>query len=240
MATHVLPHRSNPNLPHIQGMGMLPRSSSHPPDMFCWDEPVSRHSLTPHADKQSQTDDPIDMLTQFVIKNPRQVLLILGLDPDKILGVKSRGGEDVFTTNNPSNNGLNSKIVNKTTGTVISFQEWTRDRTRQQRFSAGDLEKNADPVFKAINTLPPSRSLKFNPCSWIPAMYVWFCYSIWDRRTVIASAFKLEAWQYNKINNKVYILSYKGEPIKHVFYYFHHSWWRLTIVRTWQMINVSL
>jgi hypothetical protein len=62
-----LPAHSNPNLPHSQvrqnSTCTLMRSSSHPPEIFRCDEP---EYLT-HADAQTQTDAPIDLL-RYLLK----------------------------------------------------------------------------------------------------------------------------------------------------------------------------
>lgn len=60
---------------------MIARSSSHPPEMFCWDDPTSPHLIT-LVDRGIQTE--ADIIHQYVAENPRKVLEMLGLDPDVI------------------------------------------------------------------------------------------------------------------------------------------------------------
>lgn len=63
----------------------MARSSSHPPEMFCWDEPLSPrtiHCITAVADEETQTE--IDLIHQYITQNPRKTLQMLGLDPDAV------------------------------------------------------------------------------------------------------------------------------------------------------------
>ncbi|CAH0554611.1 unnamed protein product [Brassicogethes aeneus] len=85
---------SNPNIAHIHhhhmSNGILARSTSHPPEMFCWDENPTPpyHALpVPNTEKSTQTlEDHLDVIYQFVTKNPKETLDMLGLDANKILG----------------------------------------------------------------------------------------------------------------------------------------------------------
>ena len=178
-----LPAHSNPNLPDSSlkhcNMVMLPRSSSHPPEMFCSDnsEYVIGSSVTIRIDKETQTDEPTDLFEQFVLQNPHRVLLILGLDPDSILGGRrvsppSSAGITVPTPDMtvPANNVVNTRNCPSNNVTSVSitqptdwiFQPPTAPSVWQQqqhhhRFSAGDI----DDKFRAIGPLPATRSLKF-------------------------------------------------------------------------------
>ncbi|XP_049823691.1 potassium voltage-gated channel subfamily H member 8 isoform X2 [Aethina tumida] len=81
---------SNPNLAHLHHSGILARSSSHPPEMFCWDDnstpPFHALSNVTYEDKETQTvNNYIDIIRQYVIRNPREALRWLGLDPDVIM-----------------------------------------------------------------------------------------------------------------------------------------------------------
>lgn len=80
---------SNPNLTGVMrsssSSGLIARSSSHPPEMFCWDEAVPSHPIqciTAVSDVETQTE--VDILHQYVTQNPRKILEILGLNPDLI------------------------------------------------------------------------------------------------------------------------------------------------------------
>jgi hypothetical protein len=178
-----LPAHSNPNLPDNSlkhcNMVMLPRSSSHPPEMFCSDnsEYVIGSSVNIGIDKETQTDDLTDLFEQFVLQNPHRVLLILGLDPDSVLGgrrvnpLSSAGNvvqasdvtapaNSVVNTRNRPNNSVTSVSVTQPTDWI--FQLPTAPSVWHQqhhRFSAGDI----DDKFRPISPLPATRSLKFQP-----------------------------------------------------------------------------
>lgn len=81
---------SNPNINRIHSNPtnpVLARSSSHPPEMFYWDEPLSPPLiiLPQFVDNSAQTDFD-DLFRQYVLMNPYLVLEILGISPD-ILGL---------------------------------------------------------------------------------------------------------------------------------------------------------
>ncbi|XP_039292753.1 potassium voltage-gated channel subfamily H member 8 isoform X2 [Nilaparvata lugens] len=78
-----LPAHSNPNLPRVNNAGMLPRSSSHPPEMFCWDSQDDSYQPT-LIDCETQTDDLVELIRLFVTLNPRMTLVWLGLDPELV------------------------------------------------------------------------------------------------------------------------------------------------------------
>lgn len=83
---------SNPNITRIphssSGTGMIARSTSHPPEMFCWEEPTTPHHIISYVDREIQTD--FDIIQNIVIENPRRVLEILGLDPDIIFSILNK------------------------------------------------------------------------------------------------------------------------------------------------------
>lgn len=74
------PH-SNPNFPTPvrEGSGVLARSSSHPPDALCWNQPSQLVTVA------CQTDWPTEFLEAWVRSDPHRVLRILGLNPELIL-----------------------------------------------------------------------------------------------------------------------------------------------------------
>lgn len=183
-----LPAHSNPNLPRVHNSGMLPRSSSHPPEMFCWEsEEVSHHSHL--VDTETQTDNPIEMIKVFVRENPRTVIIWLGLDPDFVLHSNTntttfRISSEVNsnkrnTTSNPSlykNDNHHCSVNRSNSATTIKPPppEWLTDPLpppscwsyQHHRFSAGDVtERSAQPIYQNINPVPSSRSLKFHPYS---------------------------------------------------------------------------
>ncbi|XP_050503214.1 potassium voltage-gated channel subfamily H member 8-like [Diabrotica virgifera virgifera] len=86
--------QSNPNIAHlhhspsgIPGNGMLARSNSHPPEMFCWEGPPSPPfpPMRTYIDSQTQTESTVTLMRQYILENPKRVLEIMGLDPEKIM-----------------------------------------------------------------------------------------------------------------------------------------------------------
>ncbi|XP_063930893.1 potassium voltage-gated channel subfamily H member 8 isoform X1 [Zophobas morio] len=80
---------SNPNLHHSgSGNALLARSTSHPPEMFYWEEqqspPLAFRPFPTFAEVGTQTEDD-EMIRRWVTQNPREVLEMLGFDADKIL-----------------------------------------------------------------------------------------------------------------------------------------------------------
>lgn len=154
-----LPAHSNPNLPDKCNTVVLQRSSSHPPEMFCWES--SEPMISFMSDKQTQTDD--HFLEQFVLQNPRRVLLILGLDADAILSKKVSPSEVTIPAN----------VVRNHCGNNVASKDWISQpmpapapppsfwHQQQHRFSAGDI----DDRLRAMNSLTATRSLKFQPFS---------------------------------------------------------------------------
>lgn len=187
-----LPAHSNPNLPRVNNSGMLPRSSSHPPEMFCWESQEVTYAN--YVDTGTQTDNPIEMIKVFVKENPRTVLTWLGLDPDQILNLNISNSmcTTIFkissevnsnnrnTTSNPSlnknDNQHNSFSRSNSTSAIKTSQppEWLTNPLpppscwsyQHHRFSAGDVvERSTQPIYQNINPIPSSKSLKFHPYS---------------------------------------------------------------------------
>ncbi|XP_058788674.1 potassium voltage-gated channel subfamily H member 8 isoform X2 [Phymastichus coffea] len=106
--------QSNPNLPTPSGrrsssgggdgvagsggsIGVLARSSSHPPDALCWNPPTAAAAAAATAAVNSnnnhsrmvnascQTDWPVDLLECWARSDPARCLRILGLDPELLL-----------------------------------------------------------------------------------------------------------------------------------------------------------
>ncbi|KAL3268302.1 hypothetical protein HHI36_007420, partial [Cryptolaemus montrouzieri] len=81
---------SNPNLArsqdHFSGNGVLARSSSHPPEMFCWDEnsavePLKQIRNTVDAETQTENGN---FINEYVLQNPEKILELLGLKCGKL------------------------------------------------------------------------------------------------------------------------------------------------------------
>ncbi|XP_068082449.1 potassium voltage-gated channel subfamily H member 8 [Anabrus simplex] len=82
---YMMPAHSNPNLTHVSNIPVLQRSSSHPPDMFCWETDVPQASCHLTLEKDTQTSMPVDIFERFVLENPCRVLSLLGLNPHMVL-----------------------------------------------------------------------------------------------------------------------------------------------------------
>jgi hypothetical protein len=159
---HPVPAHSNPNLPDSSqkhcNVVALQRSSSHPPEIFCWgnNEPVLRANINVTSDEETQTG--MDLLEQFILLNRRRVLAILGLDADAILGSQTVPSNSTAKTRNRCGNKVTS---------VPQPTDWIPQlppapsfcHQKHHRFSAGDI----DDKFPAIGPLPTTRSLKFQP-----------------------------------------------------------------------------
>lgn len=83
---------SNPNLHHCgSGNEILARSTSHPPEMFYWEEsnspPLAFRPFPTYAEKETQTD--YELLYRYVNQNSKTVLEMLGLDSDNILNKRN-------------------------------------------------------------------------------------------------------------------------------------------------------
>lgn len=83
---------SNPNLNHCgSGNEILARSTSHPPETFCWEEsispPLTFQPFPIYAEKETQTDN--ELLYRYVNQNSRTVLAMLGLNFDNIFNKRN-------------------------------------------------------------------------------------------------------------------------------------------------------
>ncbi|KAJ9599981.1 hypothetical protein L9F63_009723 [Diploptera punctata] len=107
------------------------------------------------SDKQTQTDD--HLLEQFVLENPRRVLLILGLDADAILTKKVSPTEVTIPANVVRNHCGN----NASKDWISQPHNFWHQQHQQHRFSAGDI----DDRLRTVNPLTATRSLKFQPFS---------------------------------------------------------------------------
>lgn len=152
------PTHSNPNL---GGFGMffrgvtsgLPRSSSHPPEIFCWghEEPHSYMDV-----KSTQTDHPCDMFEQYVRENPRRVLTILGLDADLIMSALSCGKRLIISENVPNCDVVSVNWVPR--NSVVPYY-WPNPP--RHRYSADDLFDRNRTQCEDVKTMPHSQSDKF-------------------------------------------------------------------------------
>lgn len=172
------PAHSNPNLPHPMVNNLLPRSSSHPPEIFLRE---GERSLK-FVDAQTQTDIPLGLIKEFVIENSITVLEWLNLDPSIMYKNNQIKKCDIFSGLNI--NSSNSVTFNDDNQQNISFSNHNMSNEHQpdwltmpltppscwnnqhHRFSAGDLNERAtQQISSAMNNVPSSRSLKFHPCS---------------------------------------------------------------------------
>lgn len=140
-----LPAHSNPNIPRVRGNEgdtPLPRSSSHPPEMFCWEDNAERERL---VSAETQTDIPLDYIQQFVLENRQLVLSWLDA---KVC---------VFRE---------TEQKNKSTDWLMDpLPPPTLWNTQHHRFSAGDVTERTSQIL--YQHLPSSKSLKFHPYSWM-------------------------------------------------------------------------
>lgn len=140
-----LPAHSNPNIPRVRGNENdtpLPRSSSHPPEMFCWEDDTERERL---VSMETQTDAPLEYIQQFVLENRQLVLSWLD---SKVC---------VFRE---------SEQKKKPPDWLMEpLPPPTLWNTQHHRFSAGDVTERTSQIF--YQHLPSSKSLKFHPYSWI-------------------------------------------------------------------------
>lgn len=140
-----LPAHSNPNIPRVRGNegdAPLPRSSSHPPEMFCWEDNAERERL---VSAETQTDVPLDYIRQFVLENRQLVLSWLDA---KVC---------VFRETEQKNKSADWLMDPLPPPTL-----WN---TQHHRFSAGDVTERTSQIL--YQHLPSSKSLKFHPYSWM-------------------------------------------------------------------------
>ncbi|KAK9738818.1 hypothetical protein QE152_g9524 [Popillia japonica] len=160
MAAHSNPSinriHSNPTNP------ILARSSSHPPEMFYWDEPLSPPLiiLPQFSDNSTQTDFN-DLFRQYVLQNPYSVLEILGISPD-ILSLTKYKQKLLKSRSTPGD-------VDNFSCTVVNCEEGDADKleivvneTRSARVMFLDDEdvfrRNVKQFFGSI----PSNTDKYN------------------------------------------------------------------------------
>lgn len=140
-----LPAHSNPNIPRVRGNegdAPLPRSSSHPPEMFCWEDNAERERL---VSAETQTDVQLDYIQQFVLENRQLVLSWLDA---KVC---------VFRETEQKNKSADWLMDPLPPPTL-----WN---TQHHRFSAGDVTERTSQIL--YQHLPSSKSLKFHPYSWM-------------------------------------------------------------------------
>lgn len=160
MSTH-----SNPNINRIHSNPsnnpVLARSSSHPPEMFYWDEPLSPPLIiVPQFCENSTQTDFNDLFRQYVLQNPCVVLEILGINPD-VLGLtkykqkllKSRstpGVVDNFylrmesTTNCGSDGDKELVMINENRSVRVMFQDEEAVFNKNVKQFFGSIPSNAD------------------------------------------------------------------------------------------------
>lgn len=121
---------SNPNITDVHhSSGILARSNSHPPEMFCWEgAPPSPRAILPATlmDKETQTDGE-EFLRHFVQENPKIILEILGLDSEKVLNrvnlKKSHSNPDYTSHNDRYNDKCIINLNNKNDCNIVVDEE---------------------------------------------------------------------------------------------------------------------
>jgi hypothetical protein len=159
---------SNPNLHHTgSGNGILARSTSHPPEMFYWEEsssppPLAFRPFPTFADKDTQTDD--ELIRRYVTRNPRKVLEMLGLDAEKILSkAKIRKSfsipDDSAQLNVQSRNCFNSQLED----VAVDIDDETDDGKGEDCPFLWDHDPVDARNFQLFEPITPQNSLlKFN------------------------------------------------------------------------------
>ncbi|KAK6638166.1 hypothetical protein RUM44_008594 [Polyplax serrata] len=153
------PTHSNPNLGgfgmFIRGVTSIPRSSSHPPEMFCWDHEEPHVSNT--ESKSTQTEHPSDMFEQFVKENPRRVLTLLGLDADLITNALNCGKRLIISENAPNCDLVSVNWVPGNSSVVPYY--WPN--LPCHRYSADDLFNRSRSHYEDVKSIPHSQSAKY-------------------------------------------------------------------------------
>lgn len=195
------PTHSNPNLPHFPCSASqtrkqslvehaLARSSSQPPDMFCWDDspihqPNLQFNLRNHllhlktfesSDVDTQTDSCLDIpskstIEQYVLQNPRHILELLGLNPDQLSqqNYLSKIVPEITRTSPILSN--NSFINNNDVELGIVDEELVPKRNSMidwNQWSTNHIQHrysagDAENTFKTENKIPSTHSMKFQP-----------------------------------------------------------------------------
>ncbi|XP_066244999.1 potassium voltage-gated channel subfamily H member 8 isoform X2 [Euwallacea similis] len=120
---------SNPNITDIHhSSGVLARSNSHPPEMFCWDGNQGSKVVSSVVleDKETQTNGE-ELLRHYVQENPKIILEILGLDSEKILNrvnlKKSHSNPDYTCRNDRFNEKCVTSVKNKDDFNIVVDEE---------------------------------------------------------------------------------------------------------------------
>ncbi|GBP28292.1 Potassium voltage-gated channel subfamily H member 8 [Eumeta japonica] len=179
---------SNPNLQWNAPPGQLARSCSHPPDVFCWEErPVTPER--PKLHRSTQTEPFLHSVTQYILEHPATVMLLLGLEPVSTLPpltpadyyeprgrrpsaleqiLESETGSQSPTSTisdkeeNKSVNG-STKELEKTVEIRKTQDKENRSSTmKRNRYSASDICEESERLLTTKNSIPSTRSLKFN------------------------------------------------------------------------------
>lgn len=176
------PAHSNPNITRLShcgsSNGILARSSSHPPEIFCWEDPIVTRGppppcLTSVIDETTQTEAD-ELLYHFVTQNPRKVLSMLGLDPDKITSTfyktnikKSHtfpgnsNGKCIFIDSSGDMYKADNRNKDVTVNTLESEQESTQKMCPFFWDPPNVYSNEENDVCEAINNFPQTNSLKF-------------------------------------------------------------------------------
>ncbi|XP_025832214.1 potassium voltage-gated channel subfamily H member 8-like [Agrilus planipennis] len=133
------PARSNPNINQFpiaskEEGGFLARSTSQPPEMFYWEEDGVKTRLLPitsFKDESTQTNCE-ELISQYILQNPRRVLSILGLDPDKVssdfykattIGKSRTFPDNIFVRGLSKGSSDNAKSTNHDEFPMITWDE---------------------------------------------------------------------------------------------------------------------
>lgn len=172
------PAHSNPNITRLPHSGsnnaILARSSSHPPEMFYWEDPVVTRGppcLTSIIDGTTQTETE-ELFYQYIIQNPRKVLAMLGLDPDRISSEfyrtsirKSRTFPGDSVRSIASGKGDTKKADNRIKDNTVDIRELDSTLNLNDQSNASSHKNNKDEsktVYESVNIFPQANVLKFH------------------------------------------------------------------------------
>lgn len=166
------PAHSNPNLiqRHPGSIPILERSSSQPPDMFCWEDSITSmpQRITTCADRDTQTDNLLEQsVEQYILENPNKVLSMLGINSDLLPGKLNNGG--LRRSRTTPDNHLHSIAVNK----VILNNNNHEGNDMSIEIIGGDDEEHKTPWDFSISTentgLHPMGDYKIGICETEPS-----------------------------------------------------------------------
>lgn len=145
--SHHYSAHSNPNITDVHhSSAILARSTSHPPEMFCWDgKSQSPSKLVSMESKETQTDGE-ELLQHYVQENPKIILQILGLDAEKLLNrvnlKKSHSNPDYTCRNDRFSEKCVINVRNKNECNIVVDEESEEEQDSTTPFLWGQQGNN--------------------------------------------------------------------------------------------------